>query len=68
MKPPKRKRIGDKTYRPVVLIVRTRNEDGTPGLLEHLRDDDVAHLDKGETDFVIVYMSVEAVATKKRKR
>jgi hypothetical protein len=56
------RRIGEFLYRPVVLLVRTRNADGTVGLLEHLRDDDVQNVADSEgCDLLIGYLPVRGL-------
>lgn len=57
------RRIDGKIYTSVVLMVRTRNADGSPRLLEHLRDDDVANLSgsDAENDFIIAWLPVKAL-------
>lgn len=47
--------IGGEQYRPVVLIVRSKNADGSPAVLEHLREDDVADIARGDREFLVVY-------------
>jgi hypothetical protein len=59
-------RIGEKLYRPVVLMVRTRNGDGTPGLLEYVRDDDIANLTGSdiESDFFVAFLPLKELEAK----
>lgn len=50
--------IGSEKYRPAICIIRTKNKDGTPGLLEHLRANDKADLAQ-DTEFTVVYVPKE---------
>lgn len=61
VKLPKRKQIGDKVYKPAVLIVRLRNEDGTPSLMEHVRDDDHSDVDDPDKppQYLVAYLPQE---------
>lgn len=52
-------------YVPVVGIVRQKNKDGTPALLEVMRDDDQIDLSKDPAREFVVFLGVERVFGKK---
>jgi len=53
---PPRKTIGGRVYVPTVFVIRTKNEDGSPGLVEHVREDDRVQLsEEAETEVLVAY-------------
>ena len=60
-KPPVLIKIGDRTFRVVILLVRRRNDDQTPSLLEYIRPDDKLDVSKGESEFVTAYFPIETL-------
>ena len=48
--------IGKEEYEASIFLVRQKNEDGSPALLEHIRDDDQAEIERGENEFVVAYL------------
>ena len=46
--------LGDESYVPIVLLIHTKNPDGSPGLMKHIAEDATIELAGGE-EFMIAY-------------
>ena len=50
-------KIGNELYDATVFVIRSVNQDGSPGLVEHIRDDDRIDVSKlGNDEFLIAYV------------
>ena len=57
-----------KPFKLALLMVRSRNEDGTPRVLEYIRDDDTVDLTRPEeTEFVTAYVNAQGFGPSKEK-
>ncbi len=46
--------VAGTTYVPIVLLIHTKHQDGSPALMKHIQDDATIDLQGGE-EFMIVY-------------
>lgn len=46
--------LGDEPYVPIVLLIHTKNPDGSPGLMKHITDEQTIDLAGGE-EFMVAY-------------
>lgn len=46
--------LGDEPYVPIVLLIHTRNPDGSPALMKHIADDATIDINSGEC-FMVAY-------------
>jgi hypothetical protein len=54
-KPPERIMVADKFYKLSVLMIHSKNSDGSPGLCKLIPDDQTVHLAGGE-EFMTCYV------------
>lgn len=53
--------IDNEVYVPIVLLIHTKNPDGSPGLMKHIGWDDTIELAGGE-EFLVAYAPRKMIA------